>query len=357
MDKAVQQDQDDIFIRDIVLKIRSYIKYIQKQWLTLLIIGVLGGILGLAYAVIKKPVYTATCSFVLEENKSSGGLSQYASLASIAGIDIGGSGGGVFEGDNIIALYTSRTMIAKALLDTVYFNNKPLLLIDRYVNFLHLRDKWQNKDKISNINFNGPEESFNRVQDSLLIDIVANINKNVLEVSKPDKKLNIIDVDVHFGDELFAKSFNDKLVATVNDFYVKTKTKKNAINVDVLQRQTDSIKRVLNSSIGGVASALDAAPNANPALLSLRVPSQRKQIDVQASSAIYAGLQQNLELAKISLRQETPLIQILDNPILPLEVKRSSKIADALAGFFIAAFLTLGFLFLKKQYTKLIHVN
>src|SRR5206468_630735 len=82
---------------------------------------------------------------------------------------------------------------------------------------------------------------------------------------------------------------------------------------------TDSVKRVINESIGGVASSLDAAPNANPQLLSLRVPSQRKQIDVQASVAVYSEIVKNLEISKLSLRKETPLIQVIDAPVLPLE--------------------------------------
>jgi len=354
MDKNAQQDQDEISFKDIILKLRSYIKYLQKRWLFLTICGALGGIAGILYTMHKKPVYTATCSFVLEENKGSS-LSQYAGLASIAGIDLGSGGGGVFEGDNIIALYTSRAMIAKALLDTANFNGKPQLLIDKYVDVLHLRERWKNQAGVGNINFVGNAGNFNRIQDSLLIDIVTAINKKALIVSKPDKKLDIINVDVSFDDELFAKNFNDKLVSTVNDFYVKTKTKKAAINVEVLQKQSDSVRKVLNSSIGGVALALDAEPNANPSLLALKVPSQRKQIDVQASSSIYAELVRNLELSKISLRQETPLIQVIDNPILPLPVEKIGKLKGVLVGVFFGIILSIIFLLTKKLIGSLLN--
>lgn len=349
MDNTAQQDQDGISLKDIILKLKSYIKFLKKRWLGLILCGVLAGIIGLLYATYKKPIYIATCSFVLEESKGPG-LSQYAGLASIAGIDLGGGGGGVFEGDNIIALYTSRTMIAKTLLDTANFDGKSQLLIDRYVDFLHLREKWVKKPNIGVVSFTGPFEKFTRVQDSLLIDMVNTINKTVLIVNKPDKKLNIIDVDVQFGDELFAKNFDDKLVSTVNDFYVKTKTKKSTLNEQILQKQADSVRLVLNSSISGVASALDAAPNANPALLALRVPSQRKQVDVQATSAIYAELVKNLELSKISLRQETPLIQVIDNPILPLPVEKFGKIKGLLVGFLLGIVLAITYFTFSKLY-------
>jgi hypothetical protein len=271
----------------------------------------------------------------------------------MAGIDLGDNGGGVFEGDNIVELYTSRSMIAKALLSKIDISGKPQLLIDRYIDFLDLRNKWKKSDNIDSISFQNPPEKFNRKQDSLLIVVVTDINQKVLAVGRPDKKLSIINVNVKFGDELFAKAFNDSLVATVNDFYIKTKTKKKSLNVAVLQRQADSVKAVLNSSISGVASALDAAPNANPALLSLKVPSQKKQVDVQASSAIYAEIVKNLELAKITLRQETPLIQVIDNPILPLTVEKAGKIKDLLMGFILGGLVAIFYLSAKKAFTKL----
>jgi hypothetical protein len=343
----MKQQKDYLSLKDLIVKTRSFLAFIKRKWLIILVWGILGGLAGLFYAFIKKPSYVATCSFVLEENKTSG-LSQYAGLASMAGINIGNDGSGIFEGDNIIALYTSRTMIAKALLSPVIVNGKKQLLINRYINYLDLRKTWANDNNIPSIDFNTSLDSLNRTQDSLVTSITTAINKKVLTVDKPDKKLSIVNVDVTFGDEIFAKAFNDRLVATVNDFYIKTKTKKSAQNLQVLQKQADSVRTVLNNSISGVASALDAAPNANPLLSVLRVPSQKKQVDVQASSAIYSEIVKNLELAKISLRQETPLIQVIDNPIFPLTVNKPGKIKYFISGFFLLALLSALYVTLKK---------
>ncbi|MGI4021471.1 MAG: Wzz/FepE/Etk N-terminal domain-containing protein [Janthinobacterium lividum] len=339
---------EEVSIREVVLKFKSGWRYLKSKWLTIFLAGVIGGLLGLTYAYFKKPIYTATSTFVLEDNKG-GGLGQYAGLASLAGIDIGGGGAsGIFQGDNIIALYKSRLMIEKALLSSVSINGKKQLLIDRYIDFKKLRDKWKEKDHTKTISFSGNPEKFNRYQDSIISDLVEKFNKSFLNVEKPDKKLNILKVDVATYDELFSKEFNIKLVETVNNFYTETKTKKTAQNVRILQRQADSVKRVLNSSISGVASAIDAAPNANPALITLRVPSQRKQIDVQANTAIYSEIVKNLEVSKLSLRQETPLIQVIDKPILPLSVDHLTKVKGIIIGAFLFSLLTILFIFLKE---------
>ncbi|RFZ84818.1 lipopolysaccharide biosynthesis protein [Mucilaginibacter terrenus] len=341
------QNSDEISMRIIALKVKSAFHYIGRKWLTLLLAGLLGAGAGVAFSIFKKPVYTATSTFVLEEEGGrGGGLGQYAGLASLAGIDMGRAGGGIFQGDNILQLYKSRVMIEKTLLSEVDINGKRQLLIDRYINFNKLRKKWKNN---ANVTFTGDPAKFNRVQDSIISDLTENFNKNLLSVTKPDKKLSIINVDVKSDDEYFAKAFNNKLVETVNNFYTFTKTKKSSQNLAVLQRQADSVKRVLGYSISGVASAIDASPNANPAFTSLKVPSQKKQVDVQASSAIYAEIVKNLEISKISLRQETPLIQIIDQPVYPLPVNKLGKAKAAVIGFIVTIVLTIAVLIAMKM--------
>jgi hypothetical protein len=355
MDKNINSEPDEISLKELLLKLKSAIAYLKTKWILIVFCGIIGGLLGFVYASYKKPLYIATSTFVLEDSKG-GGLGQYAGLASLAGIDISGGGaGGIFQGDNIMELYRSRVMLEKTLLSPVVIGGKKQLLIERYINFNKLRDQWKEKDHITNINFNGDSEKFNRKQDSIISDLVGLFRTKILGVDKIDKKLNILKVDVATNDELFCKEFNNKLVETVNNFYTETKTKKSSQNVMILQKQADSVKRVLNSSIGGVASAIDAAPNANPSLVTLRVPSQRKQVDVQANSAIYGEIVKNLEVSKISLRQETPLIQVIDRPVLPLFVNRLSKLKGFIVGGFLGCFLIIFVISIRKIFKTILN--
>jgi len=335
------KNTDEISFGEVMARFHSLSNYLKSKWLVILIISVVGGIAGVAYSIFKMPTYTAVCTFVLEEEGKGGALSQYAGLASIAGINLDNGGSGLFQGDNIIELYKSRLMLEKTLLSEVDFDGKKQMLIDRYVNFNELRSKWKKHDQIDSVSFNGDPEKFNRHQDSIITDIVNIFNKKYLTVLKPDKKLSIIDVGFRSTDELFAKEFINKLVETVNDFYIATKTKKSYQNVQVLQHQADSVKMALNTSISGVASASDAAPNANPLLLTLRVPSQKKQVDVQASTAVYGEIVKNLEISKINLRQEKPLIQIIDTPVLPLAVDKVGKIKGIIIGFILGGLIAI----------------
>jgi uncharacterized protein involved in exopolysaccharide biosynthesis len=80
------------------------------------------------------------------------------------------------------------------------------------------------------------------------------------------------------------------------------------------------------------------------------VPYQKKQIDVQANAAIYAEIVKNLEISKISLRQETPLIQLIDEPILPLEFDKAGKIMSALIGLVSGVFLGLFWIIISRLF-------
>lgn len=336
---------DEISLKELILKLKEWWKFLLSKWVIILIAGAIGAVLGLTFAIFKKPVYTAETTFVLEEGESGGGLGQYAGLASMVGIDLGGGGGGgVFEGDNILELYKSRRMIEKTLLTKDTFYNKEIILIDRYIEFNNLKSKWKGNPLLLNLNFNIPKNKFSLQHDSVINTLVEIINKKYLLVTKPDKKLSIIKVSFENKDELFAKSFTDNIVKNVNQFYVETKTKNSKENLSILQFQTDSIKNLLNSNIGSLASSVDANPNINSAFQSLRVPTQRKQIDVQANGAIYQELVKNLEMAKVSFRKDKPLIQIIDYPILPLKEKKTTIFFAIFLGTFLFGILMVFYL-------------
>jgi hypothetical protein len=346
-----------ITIHELFSKLIFCYKYLLGKWKAILLVGIFGAALGFVYAAMKKPIYTATTTFVLESGDSGAGMGQYAGLASMVGIDLGSSGGGIFQGDNILELYKSRTMISKTLLTEVNINNKKQLLIDYYIAFNSLRESWAEQPELLNMKFTGSElqekTGKSRLKDSLINIFVASINKNNLVVDKLDKKLSIIKVDVNSTDEIFAKTFNDLIVSNVNDFYIQTKTKKSMENVNILSTKVDSVRAVLNGAIYAGAAVADATPNLNPTRQIQRsVPMQRSQFSAETNKGILSELIKNLELSKMSLLKEAPLIQIVDQPNFPLRKEQTNKIFVAVAAGIIMSMLTaivlLGRLFIRS---------
>lgn len=347
-------ENDEISLTELIGKVKEWYNYLVLQWKIILLSGMFGAGLGLFYSFSKKPVYTATLSFALEDDKS-GGLGGAFGLASSFGLDLGGSGGGIFAGSNLTELFKSRSMVEKTLLSPVMFNGKNISLAEMYIENNKLRKDWDKKPKFASIKFspNADRTHFTRSQDSILGEIYKDLSKSGLSVGQKDKKVSILSIDLSSTNEQFAKSFCEALARQVGRFYIDTKSKKARMNMLILERQVDSIRRELNSAITGVAIATDNTFSLNPALNVRRAPSARRQVDVQANTAILTELVKQSELAKVTLRKETPLIQIIDRPILPLPKERFGKAKGIVLGGTLAGFLGVFFLILKRIFKEL----
>lgn len=352
--KAAGGAEEEISLRELLLKIGEWWRYLLFKWKTIVLAGVVGAVLGLAYSFIRKPTYKAAFSFVLDEqNGGAGGLSQMSGLASLVGINLGGmEGAGLFTSDNIMEFIKSKRIIKQTLFSKVPFEDKEELLIDRYVDIYDLRSDWEKEPELQNFKFIPDTNNF-YLQDSLFSLYYKEIIKSNLVINKPDKNLNIIQLEIESPDEAFSKEFCERLIQNVTGFYVQTRTKKSAENLSILTRQVDSVRRELNNAIGGVATATDANPNANAAFQRLRVSSQRRQVDVQANTAILSELVKQQEIAKLELRNNKPLIQSLDRPELPLEKEKVGKIKGFIIGGFLFGFLTVLFLIIRRVFHEI----
>lgn len=346
--KTEEVNKDDgITIGMLLAIIRSQYLYFKSKWITLLICLILGAVVGLLYSIYKKPQYLAQTTFTIDETTSSSPLS---GLASQFGITVGSDKNGVFDKTNIISLFQSRLMVQKTLLTPMPFERDTELLVNRYIEFNHYRDAWKNKPELSNITFEA-NKPLTRLQDSVLNIFYNDIVKSQLGVNKLDMKLTILSLTYTCKDELFSKEFSEAIVKNVMQFYTITRTKKTANNVAVLQHQVDSVKERLTRSLVNVASSTDATPNANPLKSVLGVSTQNRSVDAEIDRAAVIQLSSSLEAARVQLNQQTPLIDFIDTPILPLEISRLSKTKGIVLGSFIAVVIGLVVLtFRRKTY-------
>jgi uncharacterized protein involved in exopolysaccharide biosynthesis len=352
-----QIENDEISLKELIQKIQEWIAYLKTQWKLIIIIAALGAMIGFVYAIFVKPNYLATTTFVLEEDKGGGaGLGGALGLASSFGLDLGGGGGGLFSSTNIIELMKSRFVIEKTLLNPVKVAGKEISLADYYIQINELRQNWSKNPALTNINFpsNTDRTKFSLQQDSILQTISSDLKKQNLNIAQKDKKVTIISLTVKTQNELFSKLFCEQLLKETSDFYIETKSKKSRLNVDILQHQVDSIREELNSAINGVATATDNVYNLNPAFNIKSTPTRKKQVDVQANTAILTQLVAQLELSKVSLRKETPLVQLIDRPILPLEKDKLGRLIGIIFGGFSAGFLTVLYLLFGKMYRNIL---
>jgi uncharacterized protein involved in exopolysaccharide biosynthesis len=351
--------EDEISLKELILKIKEWYRFLLTKWVVIVAAGIIGGAIGVGYAFTQKATYTASLSFALEDEKSGGGgLSGALGLASSLGIDLGGSAGGAFTGDNLLELMKSRNIVEKSLLNPITINGKTQSLAQYFINFNELNKDWDTKPLLKGIVFtpDADRSKFTLQQDSILGKIYETIagSNGLLSVAQIDEKISIINIEVKSTNELFSKVFTESIAQEVSSYYIEIKSKKARQNMEILQHQTDSIRAELNGAITGVAAAADNTFGLNPAMMVRKTPGTRRQVDVQANTAILTQLVTNLEMAKVSLRKETPLIQIIDKPILPLKKEKQGKMIWLFLGCLIADFFVIFFLIIKRFWTNLL---
>ncbi|MES2893455.1 MAG: Wzz/FepE/Etk N-terminal domain-containing protein [Bacteroidota bacterium] len=344
-----QTASDEITLKETIIKMKEWFSYLLSKWMIILFFALLGAALGLVNTYFKEPVYTAELSFALEEQQS-GEFSGALGLASQLGFDLGGGGGGIFTGANLIELFKSRRMVEQTLLSPISYGGSSISFAEMYIRVYKWRDLWAKDPEMKALGFpvNANRQQFSRAQDSILGVIYESISKTNLKVEQKDKRVDIITIEMQSANEEFAKFFTEALAKEVSDFYVKTKSRKASMNMEILEKQTDSVRRELNSAITGVAIANDNTFGLNPALNVRRAPSARRQVDVQANTAILTELVKQTELARVVLRKETPLIQVIDRPILPLKKDKSGRLKSLIVGGLIGGFLIVLILLLRR---------
>lgn len=352
---------DEISLKELIIKIKEWVAFILKKWKIIILVGFIGGLCGFFYASSQKAKYTAKITFVLEEGKgSSSGLGGLASLAGQFGVDVGGSsGGGLLSGDNILLYFKSPSLAREVLLST-FDSSTNASIADVYANVYDLKKGWSENKKIGNVHFPilNQNASYSRLQDSLLQTIINTIITSQFTVVRTDKKAGFIDVSSTMQNELLTKVYCERIVQKVVERYINIKTQRQNATVQKLQLRVDSIanllrqKTVSGASLQNSSSTMDINPLYRTGT-SVAVESTLR--DKTLLSTIFASVTQNLEMAKFTLSQETPVIQIVDAPVLPLKKEKMSRLKTAILGFFLVSFvLVLGFI-VKRVYDGLMN--
>lgn len=300
-----------------ILFVKDFITTTKSKFLLLLLVIFISISLGLIFYFTQPAKYIGKSSFVLQEKTNS--LSSFAGIASQLGIDVPGASasGSLFAGENILEILKSEKIVNEALLSSVVVGEKQRTLVDFYLDCSKLRKKWANNknEEIANISFPAgtKRNNLSKVQDSVL-QLVHNrlVKKNELVIERTDKKTTVIEVTVTSKDLTFSRIFTQRLIEFATTFYVEVKTGTLKKNVQKLEKRADSILFLVNGKT--YQSSDSKVIDVNPGLSKALVPNEMASRDKTILLTLYAEVVKNLEILRISLAQETPVIQVLDTP-------------------------------------------
>ncbi len=286
-----------------------FIKTWQHRWF-IIIFTIIFILLGVAYALLKQPLYTGTAKLYKTEGES-GSTSQLQGLASQFGF---GGAFGSSEMFNIIDLVESRSIKKKVLLhqwETEKFDH-PVNLIE----YFEIDAETERKKIHQGLEHLNDYISANTDEETMLTTI------NVL-MPEP---------------ELSARVTN-YIVFLIEDYIIHEQKMQTRENLKYIQNRLDSVKLELKQAEEALKGFRERNRNIAQSP-DLQTRQMRLQRQLTIKQEVYLLLQKELEMTKIELVKETPVINIVDHaepPALRTEPKRTLiVIISAFLGFFLS---------------------
>lgn len=338
-----KNDEQKFDIKKAISIIKEYFGILWgKKWIVVAA-GIIGAIIGYIYVYNKEVKYTAHYSFTIGGSSSpAAGIGGLSSL-----LNLGAGSMDAFSGENVLELIKSPSLVESTLLSPVVYKGDSITYMEFALICDSIRAKCEDAPKKENDNqisicdvefpLNQERETFTRVQDSILATYAIDLIKKNIRASRRDKKLSFMDFSFQYTNEEFAKLFSEAHLREVSEYYIQTKTSLAQKNIRTFQMKADSVRNKLDQCFTRRASYADANRNSNGQYAS--VAQWKIDTDIQILSTTYTEMLKNLEMLKLNLAKETPLIQIIDSPRYPLGNDKMRKLKGFLVGGVLCGFL------------------
>jgi len=309
---------NSLSLKTTILTVRSYFMYLLKKWWVYFLVLLIALAISFLYLSIRPDRYTAKVTFMTSTNDNSS-LGSLMQMAGQFGIMSPPSGGSSLSAEKLIELMGTRTILINSLLKEGEVDGEQDLLINH---FLKMKNSFNDTNR-----FTTPIiTEFSRTENELADDILEKVQKNVLEANNSEN--GIIRATVKLPNEQLAKQFLDNLVAEVSSYHLITSTEKEEKELLVIQARTDSIKKALDIAEYNLSSWLDKqSRKLRASAVSAQNYVEQIRLDREAEilGASYVELMKGLELTKLSISRQKPVIQIIDSPTYPLEKDDPNK--------------------------------
>ena len=336
---------DEIQLKDILIKLSEYKEYLLKKKATIFAFSFLLFVVGIIFAIQSRPEYTAQLTFVVEDEQKGSSLGGMSGIASQFGFDIGGQESSTFSQQNILQLLKSRGVVEASLLQEAKVMGQSDLLIEHYLTLNEIKELWAKNQDFKGVSFHDKKTY---IHDSIIGLVWHDIVENSLLVEMQSTDANIINLSYTSGNEEFAKQFVEVLINEMSKMYVGHQTAQASNTLNFLQNRADSVFGELELAEEEFARVKDI--NQRIVKASGRLKELQLMRRVEVLNTIYLEILKNLELSKITLLNQTPIINIIDKPILPLEENIKSKSLGGILGGILGGFLSVFYFILSKLF-------
>jgi len=338
-----EHDNDEISIKELILKTQEYIKIIWSKKIALIAVSLLFG-LGFAFKAYLKPTtYTAELTFMVneEDGGSMGGIG-----AILGQFGMGGSGGGASNFEKITEIARSGKICERTLMDSATVGGTTDLLANHIIKAYEMHEDWQEDTVLVDFLFNKPfaaTKQYNIALNKLIV-FFKGAKKPGIASLEFDEKSTILKIATTAIDQELSAALTNSWYDKIQVYYVLKSTESSKKTLEELTVKADSIFSLLNGAESGLATGSDKL-----GLVKTydRLPTSRSGRNLQMYGAMYAEVIKNKETSDFILKSETPYFQKLDEPRLPIEGDNGlgwklSMILGMIAGGFIFSGFVIG---------------
>lgn len=329
---------DEISLRDLILKLKSFVQELFLNWKILAFcILVAMGYQAYKYFTFE-PLYPAKITFSVDEDE--GGSAQ--GLTGILGqFGLGSVRPSRYNLDKILALSKSRRVIEQTLFFKFELDGKNDFLANHMIREYKLsasnEEGSTGKDAFSFTH--DSIAAFDRTENEMLMTLYGfiigppNDPKKALISADYNEDTNIMSLDVSTRDETLSLMLAHQMFKSLSDYYINKAIEKQLKTYKVVSAKKDSVLTVLKGTEYQLANFKDS--HRGLLLRTDQISELRLQREITALSAMYAEVLKNTEVADFSLKNKMPFIQIIDAPLSPIQPTQVSLLRKLLIGLLI----------------------
>jgi hypothetical protein len=357
MDETQTTSTDEVTLRDLILKTKSYSLELLRYWT----IPAICIALALGFELYKYftyvPVYPAIITFSVDEDE--GGNS--SGLTGILGqFGLGSVRPSRYNLDKILALSKSRRVIENTFFTKITLDGKEDFLANHLMREYGLNKRPVKKgDAKKEFSFTHDSLAlFGHDENEMLISLYNFIigppddPKKALVKADYNEDTNIMSLEVSTTNETLSLQLADRMFASLSNYYVTKAIEKQLKTYTVVSAKKDSVLTELKSVEYQLASFKDT--HRGLLMRTDQLSDLRLQRDIAALSALYAEVLKNTEVADFSLKNKMPFIQVIDAPLSPLVPTQVSLLRKLLIGIFIGGVAGSIFVFGRKLFRDLL---
>ena len=346
-----KQEEGEISLKELILKLQEYFREVVQNWKWVVFITIPFVVISLYKAISTPTTYAAELTFMVNEDDGNG----IGGVSAILGqIGFGGGGKGKNNLDKILELSKSRTIVQQVIFDSVRIDGKKDFFGNHIIRLYDFHENWSD-DTTGLKDFTFKDEKLpTRTERYALKAIYSKIigSEDIVPIFKSEynKDTGIMQFNANSVSEELSIEFCKVLYQYLSDFYVTRTVEKQQQTYNVMLQKVDSVKEVMANREYQLANFIDE----NRGLYTAKAKRKELELqrDVRLLNEMYAATLQNFEIADFSLKNKTPFIQLIDEPMTPLSEKRASKIMGLIYGFIFGFFVAICFILGRKIYAE-----